>query len=282
LPANYLNAFLAFDLMQNHLRIACAGLALAIPLLIVGCGGGSQADEKISQVGSPTRAIANSTANDADKWKTPPAATSDSDPDDRRRVEAQNEKFREVPDEFRSVDFKNFRFKNTSTGPRHPAFIPLKNGEYEYIDKKHTGGSDYSLGYVFFLNVAGDSKKEAIVFLDSDTCGGSCSGSGSTIYFFAAANPKPVQLAVIDTGCPSCGCDLKSFSIANKEIRIEQFGCNVKQDDLSGPICKFCVEDVKVNTYQFKGKKLRKISSQSIDTGVVDVMNYYAEISISD
>jgi hypothetical protein len=97
--------------MQNHLRIACAGLALAIPLLIVGCRGGSQADEKISQVGSPTPAIANSTANDADKWQPPPAATSDSDPEERKRLGAQTEKLREVPEEFRSVDFKNFRFK---------------------------------------------------------------------------------------------------------------------------------------------------------------------------
>jgi hypothetical protein len=264
--------------MQNHLRIACTCLALAIPLLIVGCAGGSQAGEKNP---SPTPAIANSTANDANKWQPPPAATSDSDPEERTRLESQNEKFREVPEEFKSVDFKNFRFRNASKGYRQSKSIPLKDGEYEYEDTKSTGGTDYSLDDVFYLDLTGDNKKEAVVFLSSVTCGGSCSGAGSTIYFFSAGNSKPTELATLDTGCPSCGCDLKSFSIANKEIRIEQFGCTDHKESDS-PGCKFCIEDRRITTYRFRGNKLRKISTQTVNTDMVDVMNHYAEISISE
>jgi hypothetical protein len=157
----------------------------------------------------------------------------------------------------------------------------LKDGEYEYLDKKHAAGIDYSLGEIFYLDLNGDNKKEAVVFLHSLSCGGSCSGGESTVYFFDAGNPKPAQLAAIDTGCASCGCDLKSFSIANKEIRIEQFGC-ADHKGSKGLECKFCIEDRTITTYRFRGNKLHKISTQTVDTDMVDVMNYSAEISISE
>jgi hypothetical protein len=96
------------------------------------------------------------------------------------KLNAENERFRQVPDEFKSVDFNNFEYD----------FGRLKDGEFEkeHSGKYARGGSRFSFDDVFYIDLIGDSKKEAVVFLYRVGCGGSCDGGSNIIYFYSSRN----------------------------------------------------------------------------------------------
>lgn len=188
---------------------------------------------------------------------------------------AQNEKFLETPKEFKNVDWDNFKFDN----------IRLKNGELEILDKEHAGGTTYSLLSVYYVDLSGDSIKEAVVSLGKLSCGGSCGGWSETIYFYSSLNGKPKLLDKIVTGCRSCGCSIKSLKIQNKKIILEQFGnCIEKTDsDYTNSSCKFCIKNLTNSTYSFNNNsKLVRESVNVAETDVFNIMNYISEVSINE
>ena len=75
---------------------------------------------------------------------------------------AGNERFRQIPDEFRAVDFKNFKYD----------FGRLKNGELDSNQTKDRldGSFMFTLNDVFYVDLIGDEKKEAVVFLYRVSC----------------------------------------------------------------------------------------------------------------
>jgi len=116
------------------------------------------------------------------------------------------------------------------------------------------------------------------------SCGGSCDGGRAIIHFYSSKEGKPKLIDWIETGSRSGSCSLKSFTIKNKKIFIEQFGrCSkdsrFEEDRLYS--CKFCVEDLTRSVYSIKNAELVRESSEEIDTPETDVMNYLAEININ-
>lgn len=194
----------------------------------------------------------------------------------REKLDVQNEKFRQVPDEFKNVDFKNFKYP----------IAQLKNGEYEEIDEKHNGGTTYYFDDVFYSDLNNDGASEAIIMLYAVSCGGSCDGGRSIIYFYSARNGQPKLIDTLEMGSRSSGCSLKSFAVKDKKIFVEQFGnCKEKstfnKDEL--PSCKFCVKNLTRSVYHFeKNYKLVRDTVEEIETPETNVMNYSAEISIDD
>lgn len=193
----------------------------------------------------------------------------------RSELEANNEKFKVVPDEFKNVDFRNFKYP----------IARLKNGEHDSRNPKNplAGGQSITFDDVYYLDIDGDGKKEAIVFLYIVGCGASCDGGASQIYFYSSKNGETKLLDSIEFGSRADGCSLKSFRIANKKIYIEQFGRCVKSnyEEDRNYTCKFCVKDLTKTVYFFKNSQLAKESSEIVDTPETNVMNYSSEISIS-
>lgn len=196
------------------------------------------------------------------------------DEDKRQELEVQNEKFRQVPNEFIKIDFENFKYP----------YARLKNGKYEEEDK-YIGGTTYYFNDAFFINLYGDEKKEAVVMLYAVSCGGSCDGGRSIIHIYSARNGKANLVDFIEFGSRSSSCSLKSFSIRNKKIFIEQFGkCakNVSHQENTLYSCKFCVKDLTRSVYAIKNHELIRESVEEIDTPETNVMNCSAEISINE
>ncbi len=244
-------------------------------VLFISCSNQINADKLSDEFPRPTPTIAvNSSANSNSISKTVDASQTI----DKKRLEElsiQNEKFEITPTEFKDVDWKNFNFND----------IRLKNGEFEIVDEEHLGTTTYSLGSVYYVDLFGDSKKEAIVSIGELSCGGSCGGYGETIYFYSSQNGKPKLLDKISTGCQSCGCNVKSFKIQDKKIILEQFGNCIEKSDSdpkSGYSCKFCVKDLTKSIYSFNDQsKLLRESINVTETPVTDIMNYTSEVTIN-
>lgn len=253
-------------------------------LLLVGCA----------------RQAAQTNSNDVNSVNGPPIATNSNHvrnylghevimaqdiPDHLQRLNElapELEKFKIVPIEFSHVDFKNFYYESQVNGD-----VRLKNGEYDEskINPEVMGNFMASLGGVYYVDLVGDNRKEAIVVVWYVGCGGSCDGGSQTIYLFSGENPKPKLLGQIETGCRSCGCFLRSLEIRNKKIILSQFGRCKKttydnENDYKESICKFCTKDLTSSIYSFNGRKLVKESTKVIDSTYFEIANYITEISI--
>lgn len=211
-------------------------------------------------------------AESVNNWKWIENEADKIDQTKRKEIEIQNEKFRIVPDEFKNIDFENFKYPSAR----------LKNGEYEEADK-YIGGTTYYFDEVFFIDLVNDSKKEAVALLNVVSCGGSCDGGSSIIHFYSSRKDKPKLIDWIGFGSRSGGCSLKSLKVINKKIHIEQFGkCtkNPSYEENRVYTCKFCVNDLTRSVYSIKNSGLVRESIEEIETPETDVMNYSAEISI--
>lgn len=196
------------------------------------------------------------------------------DENKRKELEIQNEKFRQIPEEFSKIDFRNFKYP----------YARLKNGEFIEEDE-YVGGTTYYFDDVFFANLNGDKKKEAVVMLYAVSCGGSCDGGRSIIHIYSSQRGKAKLIDFIELGSRSSGCNLKSLIIKERKIHIEQFGkCskNTKYEEYRLYSCKFCVEDLTCSVYSIKNSELARESVEEIETSETNVMNYQPEISFSD
>lgn len=192
-------------------------------------------------------------------------------------LDKQNEVFRAIPYEFKMIDFKNFVY------PVGNISVRLKNGELEFNQDKNWGNGWLTFEENFFIDLTGDDKPEAVVFLNEGHCGGSCDGGAEIIYFYSISNERLKLLGQIESGSRAYGCSIKSFKIKNKEITIEQFGrCQKSSSENEDKeySCKFCVKDLTVSTYFFEGKKLIKKSSNIVSAPEVKIMNYTGETYI--
>lgn len=254
---------------------------VAILTFLSGCSVDTSASKHLAS--SPTPQT-NSNEVNANNISFPAYETDKIDQAKQTELDSNNEKFKTVPDEFKDVDFANFRFRNFYGFEfEQGRYFTLKNGKFEYQEKRHLGGTTYSLGSVYYVDLAGDEKKEAMVFVYEVSCGGSCDGGATTIYFYSANKVKPELLDTIDIGSPAYGCSLKSFAIKDKTLHLEQFGrCDgSKNRDSKEYICKFCVKDLTKTVYYFRNSKLLKKSSEIEVTPETNVMNYFPEISIN-
>lgn len=192
-------------------------------------------------------------------------------------VEAQNEKFKIVPEEFKQIDFKNFLYPyKFSNGKKS---ITLKGGEYEYDFTDDRGW--FSLSDVYYTDLTNDGNPEAIVFLSHVSCGVSCDGGSRLFYIYTVQQNKLKSVWKYGTGSQGYGCSLKSFTVKNRKITIELFGqCVGRTENYSG--VKFQVEGTTKLILTFDGKRIAEDKKEFTFASERSVINYQPEISISE
>lgn len=243
-------------------------------LFFSGCASQAKSVSEVGKTAQPTPQTGNSNSN-ANSF--PSYADYQYDKDLLDKLNAENERFRQIPAEFESVDFKNFKCD----------FGRLKKGKFEkeYSKKYAQGGESYTFDDVFYIDLIGDEKKEAVVFLYTVSCGGSCDGGANLIYFYSSNNGKAKLIDAFETGSNSGGCSLKSFTIKDKKIYVEQFGrCDKNSNYEEGAtfVCKFCTKDETHSIYSFTNNKLKRDSIEIIETKIINIMNSPAFVGIND
>ncbi len=251
-------------------------------LILSNCASQTSADKIGNDTPYPKPTIDNANIPNVNQWTPPP-----DEPVDKaklEKLEKQNAPFKVVPEEFSKVDFKNFNYSSS----REKKIIPLKNGSYEYEYKGNgcivCGGEKYYLSDVYFLDLTGDAKKEAIVLLSVLSCGGSCDGGAKFSYVYSIVKNNPKLIWRFETGSLGYGMGLKSFTVRDKKIIIEQFGGYIsKKDEKKGiGMNKFHSENTTLSIFGFNGKKITQEKQEIISVPTRNVMNYLAEISINE
>jgi hypothetical protein len=196
------------------------------------------------------------------------------------QFEAQNEKFRIVPEQFKEIDFEkiSYPYKFSYNG-RKINFVP-KDGKYEYEEKY--GGGWFELSDTFYVDLTNDKNPEVIVLLWHVSCGGSCDGGSALFYIYTPQQNKLKSLWQFETGSFGYGCGLKSFTVKDKKITMELFGrCFDKTKESLG-MSKFQAKDTTRLTFSFNGKRFVEENKEFISVPVRFVQNYDPEISINE
>ncbi|MDT7602523.1 MAG: hypothetical protein QOF61_520 [Acidobacteriota bacterium] len=125
---------------------------------------------------------------------------------------------KDVPAEFAKIDFTNLSYPVNWKKKR----VRLKNGSHDYNDPEDYWNS-FVLGEVYYVDFTGDGKKEAIVELIWEHCGGTCEGHSHLFYFYEIQRGRLTLLQHIKAGSLFYGCGLKSFTPSRETLTIEVF-----------------------------------------------------------
>lgn len=238
-------------------------MAIIFSLLLLAANCGNQMSAQQGNNG-------NSQSNNLNSNR-PPIVTSEVEKVDKARLEEldkQNEKFRQVPDEWKKVDFKNFKYPS----------LKLTDGEYVIDNHKDCDHRMDDLEEVFYVDLNGDGKKEAIPHLNFVTCGcGSCSGIYHSFYFYSLKAGNPKLILEVATGCLKYGCGLKLFHLEKDKLTVELYGDCQKESSRDANKTKikdgyygsgFASKDITKITYQFRGDKALKTSVELTETEI--------------
>lgn len=198
----------------------------------------------------------------------------------------ESEQRRDVPPEFREVDFKNISYPIS----RAKTTIQLKDGKREYYEDKVMGSGWLDFEGVDYFDVTGDGKKEAIARLFWVTCGGSCDGGSHLLYIYSTQQNKLNLLWQFETGSLGYGCGLKSLDIRRQKITLEVF----KKCDFDGPFLKdefnpqeeaggkYYAKSFTRFIFEFNGKAFVLKNREVFPNPEENVMNYSPAIHIGD
>jgi len=192
---------------------------------------------------------------------------------------------KEVPSEFRIVDFKNFSYPISW---KHRT-IPLKDGRAEYFQDKYLGNAWFDFDDVDYIDLTGDGNKEAVVQLSAVMCGGSCDGGSALFYFFTSKQGKLTLLSRMETGSIAYECGLKSFTLTGRKLVLEVFrrcsfdGVSLNSaydaDAVGG---KFIASEFTRFEFVFKGRRFVQKKRELIANPENNVKNYPSKVSISN
>jgi hypothetical protein len=184
------------------------------------------------------------------------------------------EKFRIAPENFSAVDFKNFSYGVYMISEGKPVNLTLNEG------KMWDASGWFNLQDVYYKDITGDGRPEAIVRLLRLRCNGSCDGGADLFYIYTTRNGKLKNIWRYETGSYAYGCGLKSFTLGNKQMVMELFGrCASNVKDYPGP-GKFMVEDSTFMLFEFDGQRFTTTTIEYIPEPARNVKNYEPEIRI--
>lgn len=186
------------------------------------------------------------------------------------------EEFREVPEHFKNVDFKNYSYGPYALPNGGTLDLTLYNGELTLP----LNPGWFSFRDVYYKDVTGDGKAEAIVRLSHVECGVSCDGGTNLFYIYAVQNGRLKRIWEYETGSYAYGCGLKTFIVADKQLVLQLFGhCPKQGTDYPGP-SKFVVEDFTYILFEFNGRRFVRNAIEFFPTPPTNVMNYQPTIRI--
>jgi hypothetical protein len=179
------------------------------------------------------------------------------------------QRFRVVPENFRQFDFKNhwyglYSFPNGIE-------IDLTLYESELILPNRSGW--FSLRDVYYKDVTGDGRAEAIVRLSHVKCGGACS-SAELFYIYSVQNGLLKTLWQYETGSYGYRCGLKSFTVTNRQLVVELFGWCPKPSTEYPLTSKFMVKDLTFSLFEFDGQRFSLQSIEYFPTSPTNVKSY--------
>jgi hypothetical protein len=165
-----------------------------------------------------------------------------------------------VPENFELVDFGNRPYGTYKFSDGKVINLTLNDGEYHIVDEAHSGW--FSLKNVYYTDVTGDGRDEAIVELSHVFCGKACDTNSHLFYIYTGRNGNLKNLWQYETGTNVTECGLKSLTVDGLQIVMELFGRCPKQATEYPALRNGMVQDLTFLLFGFDG---RRFVQQQID-----------------
>jgi len=186
----------------------------------------------------------------------------------------QLEQSRVVPENFSEVDFKNFSYGDYAISEGKPLSLTLNDG------KMWDDAGWFNLQDVYYKDITGDGRPEAIVRLLRLRCHGSCDGGADWFFIYTTRNGKLKNIWQYATGSYADGCGLKSFTLGRKQIEMELFGSCASQEIRYPGQSKFAAGDSTLLVFEFDGLRFTTTTIQYMPESARNVNYWEPEIRI--
>jgi len=192
---------------------------------------------------------------------------------------------KEPPPAFRRIDFRNLSYPISWKNER----VLLKDGKREYYEHRNLGNGWFELEGVYYVDITGDEREEAMVVLTAVLCGVSCDGGSDLFYFYSVERNALRLLWRFETGSLGNGCGLKSFVLEKRTITLDVFNtCLFKgailepRSDLEKRTGKFRAELITRFILEFKGREPVLKKREVLPAPQEELKSYSAQIRITN
>lgn len=185
-------------------------------------------------------------------------------------------KFRVRPEHFEQIDFKNYSYGPYTSSEGRKIDLRLDHGELKLPN--HSGW--FTLKDVYYTDMTGDGRAEAIVWLSHVTCAPSCDGGANVFYIYKEKNGKLKPIWQYETGNYADGCGLLSFTAGGTQIIVELFGRCPKPGMDHPASSNYLVKDLTFILFAFDGRRFKQKSIEFFDSPPSNVTNYEPGIRI--
>lgn len=209
-------------------------------------------------------------------WEVnPPPPTRYLEPE--RSMEDSLRQFRIRPEHFDQVDFNYYSYGPYKSSDGTTINLNLAQGRFYPPDSS----SWFELKDVYYTDLTGDGKAEAIVWLSHVTCGGGlCNGGTNMFYVYTENKGKLKPIWQYETGSYADGCGLQSFTAGGTEILLELFSrCQKSGVDDQG-LQRFVSKDLTFIIFEFDGHRFKQKSIEFLDSAPTITTNYEPGIRI--
>jgi len=186
------------------------------------------------------------------------------------------DRFRVIPEHFDKIDFKNHSYGPYRSPDGTKIDLTLDQGEFNLPN--HSGW--FALKDVYYTDMTGDGKEEAIVWLYHVKCGDAgCDGGTNVFLVYAERGGKLKPIWQYETGSYADGCGLESFTAGGTQLVVELFGRCPEYSYRPRP-SKFVIRDLTFIIFEFDGQHFAQKSIEYFYSAPTDVKNYEPGIRI--
>jgi hypothetical protein len=185
-------------------------------------------------------------------------------------------KFRVRPEHFEQVDFTNHSYGSYRASNGEKLDLTLEAGLLELPNNSGW----FELKDVYYIDLTGDNRQEAFVWLSHETCSPSCNGASDLFYVYAESNGKLKPIWQYETGSYADGCGLRTLTLGGPQIVLQLFGsCRNPARDRPNT-SKFIAKDLTFIIFKFDGRRFVTESSEVFESPATNIANYEPEIRI--
>lgn len=190
-----------------------------------------------------------------------------------------NARFRAVPASYENIDFANRSYGPYTFQDGKQTELTLTGGHFRlFVDSSHW----FDVRDVFYTDLTGDHRPEAIVRLSHLRCLRSCDGTADLFYIYTLNEGQLKEIWQFETGTYVYGCGLKSFTTRNEQIELELFGRCVDESETSGGSRPSVIDKLTRLEFCFDGERFVAQRKRVVPIPVGDDANYETQIRISD
>jgi len=185
-----------------------------------------------------------------------------------------------IPLIYKGIDFRTRSYGPYKLADGKTVNLALQDGEHRVLDKNYSAW--FSLKDVYYTDITGDGKEEAIAMISHVSCDpvGSCDGGTHLFYVYSVRNGKLRQLWQYETGSNAYGCGLQSLTVNGKQFVFELFGRCPKNGTNEANTQKFIAQDVTFVQFEFDGQRFVRKNIEIVPTASRSIRNYQPHVEV--